>query len=150
MNDYLSRGEIAPVDRGTSRPMAVAAVQPISGSASARQNGRSHGNLAGDEPGQENGIASLAEYARVHERIAEILSELRAPASRISVDAAAEEIQALLPTPMVIVPLPPVPKEAVESAIRIARRLAERAGLAHVAQANLRSGTADQLLSAGT
>ncbi|WP_022683754.1 hypothetical protein [Sphingobium bisphenolivorans] len=152
MNDYLSRREIAQVDRGTSRAAPVAAVQPASASASAstRQNGRSPTDPAADGGASDSGIASNAEYAKVHARIADIMADLRSGASATSVDAAAEEIQSMIPAPTVVVPLPPASKEAVESAIRIARRLAEQAGHAHAAQANLRPGAVDQVLAVST
>ena len=56
----------------------------------------------------------------------------------------------MLPAPQVLVPLPPASKEAVESTIRIAKRIAEQAAYAHAAQANVRRGAVDQILSPGT
>src|SRR3546814_11701651 len=83
--------------------------------------------MAQDQAGAEESIATSAEYAKVHARIADILGELRSLGGAATVDGAADEIQSMLPTPQVLVPLPPASKEAVESTIRIAKRIAEQA-----------------------
>lgn len=151
MNDYFSRSEISPVKRSATRaPSAVSAVQPASSSATVRQDGRSaSAPIPDDQAASEERIASSAEYAKVHARIADILAELHAQSGNVTVDGAADEIQSMLPAPQVLVPLPPASKEAVESAIRIARRIAEQAGYAHAAQANFRQGAVDQIVTLG-
>ncbi|WP_375194416.1 hypothetical protein [Sphingobium sp.] len=151
MSDYLSRNEISPVERSVTRaPSAVSAVQPVSASVTVNSNGRSTGNAQPEEQAAaEVDIASSAEYARVHARIADILADLRSQGSSATVDGAAEEIQSMLPAPQVLVPLPPASKEAVESSIRIARRIAEQVAYAHAAQANVRRGTVDHIVAAG-
>jgi len=100
-----------------------------------------------DQPAAEESIASSAEYAKVHARIADILGDLRSQGGTATVQGAADEIQSMLPAPQVLVPLPPASKEAVESTIRIAKRIAEQAAYAHAAQANVRRGAVDQILS---
>lgn len=149
MNDYFSRGEIPPVERSATRaPSAVSAAQPISVRAPLRQNGAA-GIAASpmEDIPEGSGLASSAEYARVHQRIADIMADLRSQSSSLSVEDAAEEIQAMLPSPTVLVPLPPASKEAVESSIRIAKRIAEQASYAHAAQANVHRGTVDQIVT---
>ncbi|WP_150294755.1 hypothetical protein [Sphingobium estronivorans] len=151
MNDYFSRSELPPVERSNTRaPAAVPPVAPVSGAALMRRQGGSASQAATDDPASPEGrIASSAEYARVHARIAGILAELSTQGSTATVDGAAEEIQSMLPSPQVLVPLPPASKEAVESSIRIARRIAEQAALAHAAQAHMGRGAVDQIVSAG-
>jgi hypothetical protein len=153
MSDYLSRNEISPVERSATRaPSTVSAVQPVSTAVTVNSNGRSAGsagNAPSDDPAAEADIASSAEYAKVHARIADILADLHSQASGTTVDGAADEIQSMLPAPQVLVPLPPASKEAVESSIRIAKRIAEQAAYAHAAQANVRRGTVDQIVTAG-
>lgn len=151
MNDYFSRGKISPVERSATRaPSAVSAVQPISSSATVRQGGGSPAQTASDDQAPSEGrIASSAEYAKVHARIADILAELSTQGTTKTVDGAAEEIQSMLPAPQVLVPLPPASKEAVESSIRIARRIAEQAAIAHAAQANMRHGAVDKIITVG-
>lgn len=151
MNDYFSRNEISPVDRSaTHAPSAVSAVQPASASATVRRDGGSaSAALPDDQAGSEERIASIAEYAKVHARIAGILAELRTHGTTATVDGAADEIQSMLPSLQVLVPLPPASKEAVESSIRIAKRIAEQAAYAHAAQANFRQGAVDQIVTLG-
>ena len=144
MNDYFSRSEISPVERSGNRlPSAMPAIRPPS-SATARQ-----GKAPDDQAGLEDSIASSAEYARVHARIADILAELRVQGGTATVEGAADEIQSMLPAPQVLVPLPPASREAVESTVRIAKRLAEQAAYAHAAQANIRRGAVDQIVTPG-
>lgn len=146
MNEYIARREFSQVDRVTARtPSAVPAVQPVSPAHGADSHGgRSPGG--GGPPLSEYDLASAAEYAKVHARVADILAELRL-AGPSSVDDAAAELQSLVPAPIILVPLPPASKEAVESAVELGKRIAEQASYAHAAQAHLRRGTVDQLLS---
>ena len=148
MNEYLSRSDLTQVDRVSGRPStAVPAVQPVSQQQSthshprARQEQKAGGALAEDD------LASAAEYAKVHARVADILAELRSSASGSDVAGADAEIQALLPAPMILVPLPPASREAVESAVSLGKRIAEQASYALAAQAHLKRGTVDQILS---
>lgn len=147
MNEYLSRSELTQVDRVTTRaPAAVSVVQPVSSTTGAD----SQGNRApqGEAPSllPEDDLASAAEYAKVHARVADILAELRS-AETSSFDGAQAEIQSLVPAPMILVPLPPASKETIESAVTLGKRIAQQASYAHAAQAHVRRGTVDQLLS---
>ncbi|KKW93469.1 ribosome-recycling factor [Sphingobium chungbukense] len=152
MNDYFSRSDISPVERSATRaPSAVSAVQPVSSTSQTVRQGRGSSSQTApdDQSGSEDRIASSAEYAKVHARIADILAELRVQGTTATVQGAADEIQSMLPAPQVLVPLPPASKEAVESTIRIAKRIAEQAAIAHVAQANIRHGAVDQVVTIG-
>lgn len=148
MNEYLSRSELSQVDRVTARaPSAVPAVQPVSLAQppADRQAGKPQSG-EGTAPLSEDDLASAAEYAKVHARVADILAELKS-ASASSVEGAEAEIQSMLPAPIILVPLPPASKEAVESAVTLGKRIAQQARYAHAAQAHLRRGTVDQILS---
>ncbi|BDD67292.1 hypothetical protein Sj15T_23130 [Sphingobium sp. TA15] len=150
MNNYISRTELSVERSATRAPSAVSAIQPVSSSGTAQQGDQSpRHSMAQDQAGAEESIATSAEYAKVQARIADILGELRSLGGAATVDGAADEIQSMLPTPQVLVPLPPASKEAVESTIRIAKRIAEQAAYAHAAQANIRRGAVDQILSPG-
>lgn len=94
-------------------------------------------------------LASAAEYASVHARIADILADLRSTnnAKTASVGGAAAEITAMLPAPIIIVPMAPASREQVERAAQLAKSMVERASYAHAAQAHIRPGTADQILA---
>ncbi|CAD7336978.1 hypothetical protein FIM10_06385 [Sphingomonadales bacterium 56] len=148
MNEYASRSDLTQVDRVSSRtPSAVPAVQPVAAQqgmdtpAGKPQDGGTNMGLSEDD------LASAAEYAKVHARVADILAELRSASATPTVEGAEAEIQTLLPAPMILVPLPPASKEAVESAVTLGKRIAEQASYAHAAQAHLKRGTVDQLLS---
>lgn len=120
---------------------AIAAQQGANRHAGKRQKGDPKSTLSEDD------LASAAEYAKVHARVADILAELRSASAAPTVEAAEADIQSLLPAPMILVPLPPASKEVIESAVTLGKRIAEQASYAHAAQAHLRRGTVDQLLS---
>lgn len=152
MSDYLSRNEIAPADRATATraPAPITAVQHIGQRQAALDTPSNRiarlpakGQLEGDQ------LASAAEYASVHERIASILAELRSSEqdAASAVDGANAAIQAMLPTPIIVVPLPPASKDQMEQAARLAKRMVEQAAFAHAAQNHVRPGTVDQILS---
>lgn len=85
----------------------------------------------------------------MHERIANILAELRSSEqdSARAIDGAEAAIQAMLPTPIILVPLPPASKEQMEQAARLAKRMVEQAAFTHAVQSHVRPGTVDQILS---
>lgn len=152
MNDYVSRSELSPVERTAPRAASpVPAVQPVSASRQSadRQTSDTYSTAPlRDGAAIDDDVASAAEYAKVHVEIADILADLRsAGAIAPGVDAAADAIQSLMPVPIILVPLPPASKEAVEHAAVIARRMVEQAAYAHAAQAQLRRGTVDQVLA---
>jgi hypothetical protein len=155
MNEYFSRSGLTQVDRTTSRaPSAVPAVQPITAQQGADpQAGKSRpGKPYDGEAGaalSEDDLASAAEYARVQARVADILAELRSTTGASTVQGAEANIQSLLPAPIILVPLPPASREVVESAVMLGKRIAQQSSYAHAAQANLRRGTVDQVLSTG-
>lgn len=153
MNDYLPRNEISPVDRAAPRPvLPVTSLRATDngGAEADRQPARIEpiedgASFAADSEGQ---LASAAEYARIHAEVANILSSIHASGggaqTAASIDAA---IGMLTPAPLVIVPLPPASLDMVQQAARVAQRLVANAALAHAAQAHVRPGTVDQILS---
>lgn len=148
MNDYSSRNEVTPVERAGTRPTAV---QPVSALARAADHraGRAPPAAARDLAAIDDNVAGAAEYARVHARIIMILADMRSD-SPPSIDAASQAVQSMLPERSVIVPLPPASKAAVEQAASLARRLVQQSFYAHAAQAHVRRGMVDQLLSPAT
>lgn len=148
MDDYVSRTELSPVDRTVVRaPLAAPVVQPVSASR-AEESLTQERRSAISQPELSNSsqeLASVAEYVQVHARIAEILADLSAGST--DVNAAAGSIQAMIPKPIVLVPLPPASKEAVEHAAVLARRIVERASYAHVAQSHVTRATVEQIAS---
>ncbi len=149
MSDYGSRSEVSPIDRAASRALStVQAVPPASSGRSDREAPGAHSAAPQiDLASIDEDVASAAEYAKVHVEIADILADLRSATNPPSVEAAAGAIQAMMPVPIILVPLPPASKEAVEHAAVIARRMVEKAAYAHLAQGSPGRGTVDQLLA---
>lgn len=146
MNDYVSRTEMPPVDRAVSRaPAPVQAVQPVAPSRSAQipASQAAKSPVKGDGVVVDDDLASIAEYVEVHARIADILADLQSGVG--GVDDAADAIQSMIPRPMVLVPLPPASKEAVEHAAVLAKRIVERASYAHGAHAHVSRATVEQV-----
>lgn len=146
MDDYISRAELSPIDRTVVRAALPAqAVQPVSASRASDAPDRDSRATA---PRQEvaavdQDLASVAEYVEVHTRIAEILAKL--DAGTTSIDDAAGAVQAMIPRPIVLVPLPPASREAVEHAEAVARWIVEKASWGHGAQAHLARATVEQI-----
>lgn len=126
---------------------AVPVVQPVTPQQGAEQHGGASREGAAGNAVAEEDLASAAEYAKVQARVADILAELRSSGSTTSVAGAEAKIQSMLPAPVILVPLPPASKEAVESAVGLGKRIAEQASYAQAAQAHLKRGTVDQILS---
>ncbi|WP_311266785.1 hypothetical protein [Sphingobium sp. WCS2017Hpa-17] len=148
MNDYVSRTKLPPVDRTVSRaPSPVQTVQSVAASRSAqtavRDSIQQPATAQADTVTIDDDLASVAEYVEVHARIADILADLQSGVG--SVDDAAGAIQAMIPRPMVLVPLPPASKEAVEHAAVLAKRIVERASYSHAAHAQISRGTVEQV-----
>ena len=152
MDDFVSRTELSPVDRAVVRASSpVPAIQSVSARrtndamAQEKRSALPQPDVAGSS--QEE-LASLAEYVEVHVRIAEILADLDAGSTDLA--RAQDAVQAMIPKPMVLVPLPPASKEAVEHAADVARRIVARAAHAHAGQAHLQRATVEQVaVSAG-
>ncbi|QUT05812.1 hypothetical protein KFK14_23235 [Sphingobium phenoxybenzoativorans] len=157
MNEYQSRSEIAPVDRVTRKVAAVPSVPaatPVNADTQAAVSQAPAAPTPADNAvnlaaGSEEQLASAAEYARVHASIADILAGLRAGQSSNTQtnDEAESAITALLPQPVIIVPLPPASKEMVERAVMLAKAMADQAQVTRSAQAHLKPGTVDQILA---
>lgn len=152
MNDFVTRTELPPVDRAVSRaPSPVQTIQSVAASRSAQAPVRESASAEQAVAPQvdtvtiDDDLASVAEYVEVHARIADILADLQSGTG--SVDDAAGAIQAMIPRPMVLVPLPPASKEAVEHAAVLAKRIVERASYSHAAHAQVSRGTVEQVAS---
>ncbi|SEJ76496.1 hypothetical protein SAMN05518849_11344 [Sphingobium sp. AP50] len=147
MDEYISRAELSPVDRTVVRASAPAqAVQPVTASrASNAPNADSRAAAEQNVADVDQDLASIAEYVEVHARIADILSGLNAGSTGVT--DAANAIQTMIPKPIVIVPLLPASKEAVEHAEAVAKRIVERASYSHAAQAHVSRAMVDQIAS---
>lgn len=152
MNDFVSRSELPPVDRATMRSVAPThAVPPVSTGAMTVMPDRDA--RAGRPPAPsfdmvkiDEDVASAAEYVKIHAEISSILADLRTNVGGFSATDAADAIQSMIPPPIILVPLPPASREAVEHAAVIAKRMVEHAAIANAAQ-NPRRGIVEQVVS---
>jgi hypothetical protein len=160
MNDFVSRSEILPVDRVTRTAAAVPSIQATTmasaetdaavvaqGLTAVATQSDSGVDLAA---GSEEQLASAAEYARVHASIADILANMRATStvSASDISEPQQDIQSLLPQPVIIIPLPPASRDMVERAEMLAKDIAGRAVLSRSAQAHVKPGMVEQILAA--
>jgi len=146
---------------------AVAAVSVLNGGNAVRevqksaQSGASDGESTGAGPdarqsgagaklakGAVNHLSSAGEFARAHQRISELLSDLRGSKDTTSVASAEEQVNALIPVPTVVVPMPPASEEMIERAVAIAEQIRADALLSRGAQAHVRAETAEAVLAA--
>ncbi|BBD98907.1 hypothetical protein SAMIE_1024080 [Sphingobium amiense] len=145
MDEFRSRTEIAPVDRSVVRAAAPApAVKPVTASQGAdgpAARARRAPSEVAAKP-LDDDLASVAEFVEVHARVSAILSDL--DAGSLDVEDATSQ---LVPKPIVIVPLPPASREAVEHAETVAKRIVERASYAHSAHAQISRGTVEHIAS---
>lgn len=146
MNDFLARNSnIQPSRTAEMASRAVSEAQ-ASGQTPSRQGGKTPGSLntAGD-PDIDQQLSSAAEVAEAQAKIAALLSELDAA----SIDSVTLEarIEALLPRPTIIVPMPPASRDVVERAIEIAESIRAAAALSLAAQANVETGMAEGSLA---
>lgn len=151
MNDYPTRSEISPVDRAALRaPTPLGAVQPVDkGLGDTRRDMPRVPAAPAAAAVVDDDALSAADYARVRADIADILADLRAQRTPSGLAEAQRAMDALTPQPLLLVPLPPASKEAVEFAAGLARKIAQQASHAFAAQAHLSRGAVDGLLSQG-
>lgn len=153
MNEYPSRSDLQPVDRSVRRALSpVQSIQPVGANSTSSAPGRNAATARdpapqGDAAKLDDTVAGAAEYVKIHTQIAGILADLRSTDGSSTIDTAAAEIQSLMPVPIILVPLPPASKEAVEHVAVIARRMVEQMAYAHAAQAPLNRGTVEQVLA---
>lgn len=150
MNEFVPRVDAVTPERViATRPAPVALlVQPPA--AAANMNNGSGVNADSGEQARREQMASAFDYARVQARVADILSDLAGtsqppPEARANAET---QIEALKPTPTVIIPMLPASVEVVERAIQVAQAMAQQAELSRAAQAHVNIGTVDQILAA--
>jgi len=150
MNEFVPRIDSLTADRVAPPVRIVPAVTPVHPSG-ASANGAGQANVGGDsgEQARREHMASASDYARVQARIADILSQMDANIAdrHAALLQAQSQIEGLRPEPTVIIPLPPASKDQIEHAIQVARTMAQEAALTRAAQANVGTGTVDQLLA---
>ncbi|MEO8722406.1 MAG: hypothetical protein ABI395_02630 [Sphingobium sp.] len=143
--------ETSPIDpvtatRPTDAIAPVRAIALLDARTSADQRGASSNRQSNLDKRERS--AGAAEYARINARIADIFADLNATAAPVSHAEAEHRVLALMPDPVVIIPLPPASADMVERAVRLAQDMAEQAAIARAAQSNVNGGIVDEVLTA--
>ena len=89
-----------------------------------------------------------ASYARIKERIASVLAGLNPPRAPVAqaVDAAEQALGALMPEPVIVIPMPPADPDMIAFVAQVAQSMAERTAHARAAQGGLRHATVEAAL----
>lgn len=150
MNEYLPRID-TPVAERTPPVRAVPPVAPVQPGAGLASDAGGEGSVArdsGDQARKEH-MASAADYARMQARIASILADMSASLStpESARDDAQTRIEALRGEPTVLIPMLPASVDTIERAVQVAKAMAQEAALTRAAQANIGTGTVDQLMA---
>lgn len=133
MNDFLPRtGPVAPVPNATERSPVVR-VFPIEDTASSSTEAdKAH------QPSVTPRSAGAADYAKLKADIADVLARIEPTANKVDekVSSAERSLMALMPNPVVILPLPPADPQMVAFVAQVAQSVAARVAQARAAQAN--------------
>ena len=148
MNEFVSRIDaIAPERIVAVRPAPVVPLVQAGASAANSPHGSGVNPDNGGQARREQ-MASAFDYARVQARIDDILADMNGssePPAQAQAQAQAH-IEALKPTPTIIIPMLPASVEVVEHAIEVAKSMAQQAELTRAAQGKVNIGTVDQML----
>ncbi len=124
----LAAERIAPV-------RAISAITPIQAT-DAEQSGSSNGESGigsdANADARRQLMASMADYARIRDRISHILND-----ANKSSGSAEAEMEAMVAADGVVVPLPPSTTDALEMAEQLARAMVRRAQMTRVAHSRV-------------
>lgn len=145
MNDFVPRTD--PVasasgakDRAVAAVRDATVVRPVP--PSAEPGNRRESQLT-------DRSAAAANYARLNRDIADTLATLRSQSREgrgQAVDKAEESLLALMPAPVVMLPMPPTDQKMVEFVAQVAQSLMQQAALARTAQARVSPAAVDSLI----
>lgn len=134
MTEFLPRTEpVASVgsatDRGFPGLRGVNAVTPVT----------NHADADAQQDAQlTERSAAVASYARLQADIADVVARLEPPHSTPTDAGDAEQhLLALMPQPIVVLPMPPADQKMIEFVAQVAQSLASQAAMARAAQASV-------------
>jgi hypothetical protein len=133
MTEFLPRTEpVASVgsatDRGFAGVRGIAVAAPVS-----------HADTNAQQDTQlTKRSEAIASYARLQADIADVVARLQPPHSTAA-DAgdADQHLLALMPQPVVVLPMPPTDQKMIEFVAQVAQSLASQAAMARAAQASV-------------
>ncbi|MBK5264906.1 MAG: hypothetical protein JJE34_06690 [Alphaproteobacteria bacterium] len=153
MNDFLARNSNIQPSRSVERASKAVLESQASQQAATRHNRESAGKAAiarlADNVDVDQQVSSAADVAEAQAKIADLLMDISMMrnAAHVEPDAIEAQIAALLPKPMVIVPMPPANRDAIERAIETAETIRASAVVALSAQANVPTDIAEGTLA---
>lgn len=137
MNEFLPRaGAVTPVISATER--STSPVRAVPATKSIRGDGGSASEWNSPAYERERSAAA-ASYAKIQAEIADVLADLK-PSSvgaETATNRADRAIMALMPNPVVMLPLPPTDEQMVAFVAQVAQTMARQAAQAHAAQASV-------------
>jgi hypothetical protein len=138
MNEFLPRaGAVTPVISATER--STSPVRAVPATKSIRGDGGSASEWNSPAYERERSAAA-ASYAKIQAEIANVLADLK-PSSSAGAETATNRadraIMALMPNPVVMLPLPPTDEQMVAFVAQVAQTMARQAAQAHAAQASV-------------
>lgn len=144
MNEFLPRTEpVTAVGSATERGLVPLPVPKVERSTA----------LAPDRDAESDArvtpqTAAKASYAQIRQRIASVLAGLNPPRAPVgdAVASADRAIGALIPQPVLVIPMPPTDPDMIAFVAQVAQSLAERTAQARVSHGGLRAATVEAAL----
>jgi len=134
MTDFLPRTEpVASVVSATERSFPGVRGPAVASSAA------THADADAQQDAQlTERSAAVASYARLQADIADVVARLEPPHSTPTDAGDAEQhLLALMPQPIVVLPMPPADQKMIEFVAQVAQSLASQAAMARAAQASV-------------
>ena len=141
MTDFLPRTEpVASAASATER--SFAGVRGPAASAPAESQADAG---AGYDPQLTENAAATATYAKLQADIADVVAKLDPPRPNGAdlAQQANDDLMALMPQPVVMLPMPPTDQHMIEFVAQVAQSVASQAAIARAAQAHVSSALAD-------
>ena len=133
MNEFLPR--TAPISPATTaQDRGAAMVRAIGSAKSTGNEAQSDAPFAANQPYR---ASAAADYAKIQSDIADVLASIK-PSTASSSNAASDAnnaIVAMMPNPVVVLPMPPTDARMVAFVAQVAQSLALQAAQARAAQA---------------
>ncbi len=155
MNEYSHRNSpVAPVASVTDRVSAIARIAPVEPTTAQADASQDHVRLPRTAPvatsdvvheGDEQARAH-ADYAKVHEEIATILSGLDTQPARNNPEAigkAEYEMAQLMPQPSIVLPLPPASEAMVAFINQVRQSILTQSARTRAAMSNVSAATVE-------
>ena len=141
MTDLLPRTEpVASVVSATER-----GVSGVRGASAAASGANQADAEAQSDPQLSEKSAATASYAKLQADIADVVARLDPPSSNGAAlaDQADQSLLALMPQPVVVLPLPPTDQDMIEFVAQVAQSVASQAAMARAAQAHVSPALTD-------